>query len=173
MASHAAVAVAGVLFGVLLVRHRRDGGSRARLTGTALGGAASLVAAGILLHALHDLHPAFRINKILATPPWCLLSCAITAAVWVGVFALTDVKAEGRVAPRAVSIAGENALVCYLLPTLFLSLFAMSAPLFGGTNLYEKLGEATWIGALRSAAFAWIVVRLAGRMREAGVRPQI
>jgi hypothetical protein len=179
MASHSAVALSGVLFGALLVRHRSGGATPGRFVAPALGAAAAFAAGGFLLHTLHGLHPAFWINKVLATPPWCLLSSAITAAVWVGVFVLTDVNVERQPlslrgkGQGAVSIAGENALLCYLLPPLLLSLFALSAPLFGGTNVYEKLGETTWIGALRSAAFAWIVVRLAGRLREAGVRLQI
>lgn len=54
-----------------------------------------------------------------------------------------------------------------------LSLFALSAPLFGGMNFYEKLGENTWVGFVRSTVFAWIVVRLCGLLRDAGVLMQI
>ena len=188
MAPHAAIAVSGVLFGVMLVRHRRDGGPPSRLVGPVLGAAAGLAAAGWLLNALHGLDPAFRISKILATAPWCLLSSAITAAVWIAIFVMTNVTAVGsslplrgegqgggsmNKRPKAVSIAGENALMCYLLPPLLLSLFALSAPLFGGTNFYEKLGGSLGIGLVRSVAFAWIVVRLGGLLRGAGIRLQL
>jgi len=71
--------------------------------------------------------------------------------------------------PKAVSIAGENALLCYLMAPLLLSLFAVSAPLVGGSNFYERLGESTVIGFIRSTVFAWIVVRLCGLLRDAGV----
>jgi hypothetical protein len=40
-------------------------------------------------------------------------------------------------------------------------------------NLYEKLGENTWVGFVRSTVFVWIVVRLGGFLRDAGVRMQI
>jgi predicted acyltransferase len=172
MASHSAVALAGVLLGVLLVRHRREGGPPSRLAWPALGAAAALAAGGLLLHALRGLHPAFWINKVMATPPWCLLTSALTGAAWVAVFLLIEAKG-GRRWPKAVSIAGENALLCYLIPPLLLSLFALSAPLFGGTNVYEALGETTGIGTVRSVAFAWIVVRLGGLLRGAGVRLQL
>jgi heparan-alpha-glucosaminide N-acetyltransferase len=168
VASHSAVAVSGTLLGVLLLRHRQEGGPARRLVGTALGYAAGLAAAGLLLHELRGLHPAFSINKVLATPAWCLLSAALTAVFWVVVFAVTDVKGWRRW-PRALFIAGENALLCYLMAPFLLSLFALSAPLFGGTNLYYKLGENTAIGFLRSTVFAWIVVRLCGLLRDAGV----
>jgi len=172
MASHSAVAVSGTLLGVMLLRHRQAGEPARTLVPPALGYAAGLAAAGLLLHALHGLHPAFWINKVLATPPWCLLSSALTAAFWVGIFVLTDVKRWGRW-PKALSIAGENALLCYLMAPLLLSLFALSAPLFGGNNVYERLGEGTVIGFVRSTVFAWIVVRLCGLLREAGVRLQL
>jgi heparan-alpha-glucosaminide N-acetyltransferase len=172
MASHSAVALSGTLLGVLLLRHRQCGEAACRLVGRALAYAAGLAAAGLLLHTLHGLHPAFWVNKVLATPPWCLLSSAITAAVWVGIFVLTDVKGWRRW-PKAVSIAGENALLCYLMAPFLLSLFALSAPLMGDTNLYQKLGESTAIGLLRSTVFAWALVRLCGLLRDAGVRMQI
>jgi hypothetical protein len=54
-----------------------------------------------------------------------------------------------------------------------LSLFALSAPVFGGTNPYEALGQNTWIGLVRSALFAWIVVRLCGWLRSHGIRLQL
>jgi hypothetical protein len=172
MASHSAVAVSGTLLGVMLLRHRQAGQPARSLVPPALGYAAALTAAGLLLHTLHALHPAFWVNKVLATPPWCLLSSAITAAFWVGIFVLTDVKGWRRW-PKAVSIAGENALLCYLMAPFLLSLFALSAPLFGGTNFYERLGEGTVIGFIRSTVFAWIVVRLSGLLRDAGVRIQL
>jgi predicted acyltransferase len=172
VASHAGAALSGTLLGVLLLRHRQAGRPARALVPPALGYAAGLTAAGLLLHTLHGLHPAFWVNKVLATPPWCLLSSAITTAVWAVLFVLTDVKG-GRRWPKAVSIAGENALLCYLMAPFLLSLFALSAPLFGGTNFYERLGQSTAIGFVRSSVFAWIVVRLCGRLRDAGVQLQL
>jgi hypothetical protein len=69
--------------------------------------------------------------------------------------------------------AGENALVAYLLAPFFLSLFAMSAPLFGGTDPYAALGLHTAVGLVRSAAFAWFVVWVTGVMRRAGIHVRL
>ena len=54
-----------------------------------------------------------------------------------------------------------------------LSLFALAAPLSGGRNLYEALSQPTALGLVRSAAFAWLVVRLSGFMRSKGLRFQL
>jgi len=69
--------------------------------------------------------------------------------------------------------AGENPLIAYLMAPFLLSLFALSAPLFGGTNFYEGLGQTTGVGLVRSAIFTWLVVRLSGWMRSQGVRIQL
>ena len=172
VAPHAAVALSGTILGVMLRGHRREGEPPRRLAWEALGYAAALGAAGLLLHTLHGLHAAFWINKVLATPPWCLLSAAATAAVWACVFALTD-AAGWRRWPKALFVAGENALLCYLMAPFLLSLFALGATLAGGANLYEKLGESVGIGFVRSAVFAWVVVRVCGALRSLGIRMQI
>jgi heparan-alpha-glucosaminide N-acetyltransferase len=172
LGSLAAVTLSGTVLGIMLVRHRREGASPQAFVLPALGFVAGLEAAGLLLHAPHALHPAFTIDKPLATLPWCLLSSASTAAAWVIVFYVADVKGWRRW-PRVFTIGGENALLAYFLAPFFLSLFALSAPLFGGTNPYGALGEHTAIGVARSAVFAWAVVRLCGWMRSRGLRLHI
>jgi hypothetical protein len=59
MASRSAVAFSGTILGVLLLRHRRKGGPVRALVPRVLGYAAGLAAAGLLLHTLPGLHPAF------------------------------------------------------------------------------------------------------------------
>jgi predicted acyltransferase len=172
VSSHPAVTLSGTVLGILLVRQQRDGGAAGGLVWRALGYAVGLATAGLLLHTLHALHPAFRISKQLATPPWCLLSSAATCAAWVAVFVLVD-RGGSRRWPKAVFAAGENPLVAYLMAPFLLSLFALSAPLFGGTNVYQALAGETWIGLLRSALFAWMVVGLCGLMRSRGLRLQL
>jgi len=172
LGSHAAITVAGTALGAMLARHRRDGGSERRFLLEALAFCAGLAAAGLMLHELRELHRAFWIAKQGATVPWCLLSSAITGAVWVALYAIVDLGGFRRL-PPAVRIAGENALVAYLLAPMLLSLFALSAPLFGGTNPYTSLGANTWIGLLRSAVFVWVVVRLCGLLQRSGVRMQL
>ena len=74
---------------------------------------------------------------------------------------------------RLSSSPARTPCVAYLMAPFLLSLFALSAPLFGGTNVYAALGRETWVGLLRSALFAWMVVRLCGLMRSRGLRLQL
>jgi predicted acyltransferase len=170
--THGAVVLAGTLLGLLLVRHQRDGGSRWRFALEMLGYAAALAAAGLLLHTLAGVDRAFTISKIHATLPWGLVSASLTCAAWVAVFVIADVLGLARWT-RSIVIAGENPLLAYLLAPLLLSLVALAAPLFGGTDPYAALGGTTGVGLVRSAVFAWLVVRLSGFMRSKGVRFQL
>jgi predicted acyltransferase len=170
--THGALVLAGALLGVLVARHRREGGASWRFAVRMAGCAAALGVAGALLRSLHGLHPAFYISKNHATAPWGLVSSALTCGAWVLLFVLVDV-AGWRRWPPSLSIAGENPLLAYLMAPFLLSLFALVAPLFGGTNVYESLGETTAIGLVRSAVFAWLVVRLSGFLRSRGVRVQL
>jgi predicted acyltransferase len=170
--THGATVLAGALLGVVVKRHQAEGGSPWRLVGTALGYAAALAAAGALLHTLHELHPGFRVSKVHATMPWGLFSSALTCAAWVFLFVLVDV-AGWRRWPRSLTIAGENPLIAYVMAPFLGSIFALSVPLFGGTNYYDVLGQTAWIGLVRSAVFAWVVVRISGWMRSGGVRVQL
>ena len=170
--THGALVLAGALLGVLLRRHLQESGSAWRFAARMLGYAAALGVAGVLLRSLSGLHPAFIVSKNHATVPWGLISSALTCGAWVAVFVLVDILGRRRW-PRSFSIAGENPLVAYLMAPFLLSLFALLAPLSGGTNLYAALGETTGIGLVRSAVFAWLVVRLSGWMRSRGVRVQL
>ena len=166
--THGALVLAGTLLGVMLIRHQRERCPPLRRVVEGLGYAGALGAAGALLHTLAGVDRAFTISKIHATLPWGLLSAALTCAAWVAVFVIADVLGRARW-PRSVVIAGENPLLAYLLAPLLLSLFALAAPLFGGTDPYTALGGTTGVGLARSAVFAWLVVRLCGWLRTRGV----
>jgi predicted acyltransferase len=170
--THGALVLAGTLLGVLLGRHLREGGAAGRFALRVAGHGAVLGATGFLLHSLNGLHPAFIVSKNHATVPWGLFSSALTCAAWALLFVLVDV-ARWRRWPPSLSIAGENPLIAYLMAPFLLSLFALSTPLFFGRNFYEALGQTTGIGLVRSAVFAWIVVRLSGWMRSRGMRIQL
>jgi len=170
--THGAVVLAGCLLGVLVERHLRSAGSPWRFAAGALGCAAAFGAAGLLLHTLHGLHVAFTISKIHATLPWGLLSAALTTGAWVAVFVIADVLSR-REWPKAVQIAGANPLLAYLLAPLLLSLFELAAPLYGGVNPYEAISQPVPLGLVRSAVFAWVVVRLTGWLRDRGLRFQL
>lgn len=168
--THGAVVLAGCLLGVMLVRHRPQRG-RHRLALEALACAAGLGSAGLLLHTLAPLHRAFTISKIHATLPWGLVSAALAGAALAALL-LADRPGPTRW-PRALVVAGENPLLAFLLAPLLYSLFALSAPLLGGADLYLALGAPTAVGLLRAALFAWLVVRLSGWLSSKGVRFQL
>jgi predicted acyltransferase len=170
--THGTVVLAGVLVGVLLRRLTRAGSAPGQVAIRVLGVAAALGAAGLLLHTLNDVHPAFRFSKIRATLPWGLVSAALTSAALAAVRWLVS-EGGGRRAPRVLQTAGENPLLAYLLAPLLLSVFALAAPLFGGVDPYQALGSHTAVGLVRSALFAWLVVALSGWLRARGVRFQL
>ena len=171
LGAHGALVLSGAVLTVALVRHRDEALPAARFVAPALGFALACAVAGLLLHTLHGVHPVFEISKIRATVAWCLLSAAFTAAAWTPVYASADVAGHRRW-PRAIAMAGENALLIYLLAPFLLSVFDLVA---WGTswNPYEALGGSLAAGTLRAVVFAWAVVRLSGWMRARGLRLQL
>jgi predicted acyltransferase len=169
LGSHAALVVTGTVLVAWFVQ-ARDRGMRlpqAALRGVLYG--AALIAAGLALHQFNDVSQVFWISKIMATPAWCLISGGLTAIVWAALLLLVD-AAGWRRWPPVVTIAGEQALLIYLIAPLLGSLLALSAPLFGGENPYAWLGGNLLRGTARSIVFAWVVVRLAGWLRTRGLR---
>ena len=61
----------------------------------------------------------------------------------------------------------------YMLAPLLLSLVAIAADVTGGSNPYEALAPNLLAGAIRSAVFAWLVVRLAGWLASRGLRLRV
>jgi heparan-alpha-glucosaminide N-acetyltransferase len=172
LGSHGALVLSGTVLSAWLVRHRERGLAMVAFLWRAAAYAAALGAAGVALHQFRDVHQAFWINKPMATPAWCLISSAWTVAAWTLLFLVADVRGWRRW-PAVVTIAGENALLTYLLAPLALSLLALSAAITGGVNLYAALGDSLVVGTISSVAFAWLIVRLCGWLRSRGVRIQI
>jgi predicted acyltransferase len=171
LGAHGALVLSGAVLGLALRRHRDERRPAARFVIPALGFALACAVAGGLVHALHDVHPGFEISKIRATAAWCLLSAAWTGLAWTAVYASADVAGQRRW-PRAIAMAGENALVIYLLAPFLLSVFELVAWALG-RNPYEALGGSLAVGVVRSVVFAWAVVRLSGGMRAHGLRLQL
>ncbi|MFH1569148.1 MAG: DUF5009 domain-containing protein, partial [Gemmatimonadota bacterium] len=123
LGSHGAITVAGVVLGTML-GPRSPLGTHGSRIGWGILFAAGLAAAGILLHTLHDVHRMFIFNKNAATPPWCLVSSAITAALWVAVYWLVDARGWRRWT-AVVEPAGRNALFAYILAPILYALFPL------------------------------------------------
>ena len=168
--SHAALVVFGA---ALIVRVRRSGERAPRqMLRTGVLVAAALALAAWLLHSLHEVDDAFWYNKVIATVPWILMSAAITAAAWSAIVGLTEGLGWTRW-PQSVRTAGEHALLIYMLAPLLLSLVAIAADVTGGINPYEALAPNLLAGTIRSAVFAWLVVRLAGWLASRGLRLRV
>jgi predicted acyltransferase len=168
LASHGGLALSGTVLTLALLRHLRDDERPGRFIWPALGYAAALALAGLLLHALRDLHPVFWINKVRATAAWCLLSAGFTTLAWAAAYVLADVRGWRRW-PATIRMAGENALAAYLLAPLLLAAFALVGSL-AGANPYHALGGSLGPGLVRAVVFAWVVIRLAGWLRARGLR---
>jgi predicted acyltransferase len=172
LAGHGAVALSGVLLGVMLLRARAQRETPPhRMAIAAALYAAAMALAALLLHSLADLLPTFWYNKIRATAPWCLLSSAWTCAAWALLYFIADVHGWRRW-PRLVNSAGENALLIYLVAPLLLSLFALCAPIFG-TDPFAALGETLSGGIVRMLGFSFLVVGVCEALRRRGLRLQI
>lgn len=172
LGSHAALVVSGAVITALMARNRERGGAPAAFGWYAIGYGALLIAAGWVVHQFRDVDHAFWISKAHATPAWCLISGGITCIAWAILYELVDVKGWRRW-PAVVTTAGQTALLAYVLAPLLLSVFAMSAALTSGVNVYGALGDHLAIGTIRSALFAWLVVWLCGRMRAIGIEPRL
>jgi heparan-alpha-glucosaminide N-acetyltransferase len=168
LGSHAAVVVSGLALGMVLAPGSPVQGHARRLR-WALLYALALGISAHLLHAAHDVDPMFIVNKVLATPPWCLWSSAITATLWAGLYWLIDVRRWGAWA-NALAPAGQNPLTAYLLAPAFDYVFVILSEATGVPNFYAELGARFSTGLVRSVVFSILVVWLTGRLRRLGVQ---
>jgi predicted acyltransferase len=111
----------------------------------------------------------FIFNKNMATPPWCLLSSAITIGVWILLYWSIEVQKRGRWA-RLLEPAGQNPLTAYLLAPVLYCLFELLSLATGLPYVYAALGATFAVGFWRAVLMAVLVAWLAGRLRRLGVQ---
>jgi len=169
LGSQGALVLTGTVLVAWFVQTREGGMALPRASARIVLYGAALIASGLVLHQFKDVSRVFWISKPMATPAWCLISGGLTAIAWAALLMAVD-GFGWRKWPPVVTIAGEQALLIYLLAPLLSSLLALSAPLFGGENPYAGLGGDLLRGTARSIVFAWVVVRLAGWLRARGLR---
>ena len=140
LGSQAAITVAGVLLASMLVAPDMAG-LRARLRFTLLfiGGFAF---AALLVNGLYG------ISKNAATPSWCLWSCAITAALWLVFYFVTDLWHLTPLS-KPLAVAGQNVLLAYLLSE-------------GQEAFFDLLHLGGWYDGLSQASLAHACARSAG-----------
>jgi len=167
LGSHSAIVISGVLLSMMLTPDSPVKGHKARIRWATVYGL-GLALAGFLLHSLHDIHEMFIVNKILGTPPWCLLCSAIFVWIWVALYWLIDVRGWKKWVAIAKS-AGANALFAFILAPIFYAVFALLAQVFGGFDFFAELGNNFAVGFLRAFVFAFVLTWLTGILRRAGV----
>jgi predicted acyltransferase len=158
LGSQAAITVAGLLLATILVAP--DTGkvrSRTHFTVLFIAGSA---AAALLLHGLYG------INKNHATPSWCLWACAVTAALWLLFYFLSDVLPLGFIA-KPFAIAGQNVFLAYLISEMLPS----AIDLFHLDDWYGRLAEPNLAHAVaRSAGCAVVILCLTAALNRVGFR---
>ena len=157
--SQSAITMAGVVVGWMLLPENADARPAARMRFTAVF-AGLMVLAGALLYA------AYGINKNAATPTWCLFSAAITAVLWIGLYALLDAGGQ-RAWAAPLAWAGASALLVYILAGLWyavVSLFGLKWYGEMGAKYPEALGRA-WVAAVALTILGGGLGRLGFRLR--------
>jgi heparan-alpha-glucosaminide N-acetyltransferase len=114
-------------------------------------------AAALLLNSLYG------ISKDDATPSWCLWSCAVTAALWLG-FDYLERSPAANVIARPFRTAGQNVLLAYLLSEM------LPNPLHWGT-FAEAAG--LWSEVACSLVWAAVVLAMSAGLNKAGFRLRI
>ena len=166
--SHSAIVLSGAFLGMMFTHDSPFQSHRSRLLLAALFGG-GMTLAGFALHLLHDLHPAFIINKLQGTVPWCLLSSGATVGVWILIYWLIDMKGW-KAWTRPLEPAGNHALFAYILAPMIAALFAVIFNLLSMNNLLEQLGNHFWPGFFRAVIFAFAMTWLAGQLPRLGIR---
>jgi predicted acyltransferase len=163
LGSHPSIATAGVLLGtILLTPDTKTASSRTRFALLFIGGFAA---------AAWLLTPQWGISKNNATPAWCLWSCAITAALWLVFYLISDVW-KWRFISKPLAIAGENVLLAYLLSEMQGAVFEKIH--WNGGNLaewYDGLNGPYLSNAIgRSAGCAFVILLITAVLNRIGFR---
>lgn len=168
LGSHAALTLSGALAGAAMFLPTspfRAPGARIRF---ALGFGALMALAAVALHTGRDVHPMFIINKIAATPAWCLWSAAITIWIWALAYWLFDARPSTPRVPL-LELSGQNALLAYILAPVFYAVVARTSTLLDVPNYYARLGSSFGTGFTRALLFALFVCWVAAALRRRDV----
>lgn len=107
------------------------------------------------------------ISKIRATPTWCLASVGAAVLAFMLLYWVCDVKSKVSWA-AFVKPAGENTLLTYLLPDIYVYLTA-----FVGFRYFETHFRMGITGAIRAAVFALLMVAISGVLTRWRIRMQL
>jgi heparan-alpha-glucosaminide N-acetyltransferase len=159
LGSLAAISVAGCLLGSILRRDSDIATHRERLS-WAFMLTLGLFFAGFVCDGREG------INKIAATPTWCLWSAAITCAVWMILYWILDVVGF-RGWTVVLRPAGANPLIAYFLHPIIIALIGILG--FNGSLLaYHRSADPT-IAVAGSLAMAVLVCVVTGGLGRLGL----
>jgi len=110
------------------------------------------------------------INKIAATPTWCLWSASIACAIWIILYLVMDVS-QFRGWAILVRPAGANPLVAYFLHPIIV--YAISLSGYESLILGYKASQDPSVVIGGSAAMAMFVCGAAGLLGRLGLRMRL
>ena len=107
------------------------------------------------------------ISKIRATPTWCLYSIGAAVLCFTLLYWICDVKKRTAWA-FVVRPAGANTLLTYLLPDFYAFLIT-----FTGLLYFETHFSIGWPGVVKSVAFTFFILGVAGLLTRCKLRMQL
>jgi heparan-alpha-glucosaminide N-acetyltransferase len=161
--SLAAISMAGCLLGTILRRDSDVATHRDRLR-WALTFAIGLLVAGFLTDTFEG------INKIAATPTWCLWSAALTCLAWMILYLVIDV-AGFRGWTILVRPAGANPLLAYFLHPIIVELIVVAG--LGSRLLSYQDASNPYLVMGGSLAMALFVCLVTGLLGALGLRTKL
>ncbi len=161
--SLAAISMAGCVLGTILRRDSDVATHRDRLR-WALTFAVGLLLAGFITDTFEG------INKIGATPTWCLWSAALTCVVWIFLYWVIDVAGfQGWTI--LVRPAGANPLLAYFLHPIIVVLIVVVGL---GSRLLSYQGASNpYVVVGGSLAMALVVCLVTGLLGRLGLRTRL
>jgi predicted acyltransferase len=161
--SLAAIVMAGCLLGSIL-RRDSDVKSHRDRSRWALTFALGLFLAGFVTDSFEG------INKIAATPTWCLWSAGLAVLLWLALYLVID-AGGWRAWTIVVRPAGANPLIAYFLHPIVVTGLSLGGP--WGSVLSYKDSAAPVAVVAGSLAMALFVCALTGLLARAGLRVRL
>jgi len=154
--AHASVTTAGIVL-AMIVRESRGSSFRSVAIPT-------LVFTVMLAGAGWLLQPVYGINKVAATPSWCLYCAAICSLLFLGLHWLTDFGGRSSWFKFAAP-AGSNPLLAYILPDIFYAIAGVLAiPYFA-----PVIGTGA-LGIIRSLVFSLAILGITNLLTRRGIQ---
>jgi heparan-alpha-glucosaminide N-acetyltransferase len=161
--SLAAITMAGCLLGTILRRDSDIPDHRGRVR-WALTFVVGLFVAGLTTDTFEG------INKIAATPTWCLWCAALACALWILLYQVIDV-AGYRAWSIVVRPAGSNPLIAYFLHPIVTGLVSLSG--LWDSLLAYKSSHEPWLVVAGSLCMALFICACTGMIARLGLRVHI